>query len=386
MTGGTIVKAILGYRWLLSATVAIALLAPGTAFAKDYTVAILQSLSGPTAFVGVAVKDGATLAAEELNNQQFLGAGNTLKILIGDDGADRGQVVTMMQQYAADSDVLLVMGPTAGPIAVAGMAVANDRKLPTISTTNSLAALQVGPWGFIMTSPAAVAIPSIAGYTVEKLKAKACATVHIVDNEAHVTLQKLFEDYVVARGVKIVAREGIKGTDSDFAALATKITAMDDIDCLYLGALAPQAANVVRQLRQAGLDPKVRIVGTNALASPDLLSKGGTAVEGVYFMADWAPGGNSDDGRKFVDAYKAKFSNLPENWNAMGYSVMRVIATALKNAGAQPTRESVREALTKTKDVPVVVGRGLYSMDADRIPHYGMSVLMVKDGKFVVAP
>lgn len=64
---------------------------------------------------------------------------------------------------------------------------------------------------------------------------------------------------------------------------------------------------------------------------------------------------------------------------------MTVVATAVKAAGPNPTRESIRDALSKTKDVPVVVGAGKYSY-IDRIPNYGATFLMVKDGKFVAAP
>ena len=48
----------------------------------------------------------------------------------------------------------------------------------------------------------------------------------------------------------VSSREGIKGTDADFAVVATKVAAMKDVDYIYLGGLAPQMANVIIQLRQ----------------------------------------------------------------------------------------------------------------------------------------
>ena len=62
---------------------------------------------------------------------------------------------------------------------------------------------------------------------------------------------------------------------------------------------------------------------------------------------------------------------------------MYVVATGIKNAGANPTRETVRDAVTKTKDVPVVIGSGKYSLDTNRWPLYGISILTVKNGQFV---
>ena len=171
-------------RTILTATLpAIASLAmpplvlPSAAQARDYQVAIVQSLTGPVAFVGTAVRDGALLAIDELNKGNFLGSGNKLAAIVSDDGFERGQVVTVMQQAANNQDVLIGMGPTSGPIAMAGLAVANDRKLPTISTTNSLAAMQLGPYGFIMTSPPFVTIPVLAAHLADVLKVKNCAAI-----------------------------------------------------------------------------------------------------------------------------------------------------------------------------------------------------------------
>lgn len=61
-------------------------------------------------------------------------------------------------------------------------------------------------------------------------------------------------------------------------------------------------------------------------------------------------------------------------------------AAPTTTAGAKPTRESVRVALAKTKDVRVVVGQGRYSVDEQRVPNSGMNVLTVKNGQFVLAP
>ena len=75
-----------------------------------------------------------------------------------------------------------------------------------------------------------------------------------------------------------------------------------------------------------------------------------------------------------------------DNYGAMGYAAMRTTAAALKEAGPNPTRDSVRDALAHLKDVPTILGDGKVSYDADRSPHYGMNVLVVKDGQFVLAP
>jgi len=70
------------------------------AHAADYYVAVLHSLTGPAAPYGVPLKDGALLAVDDLNKNNFLGAGNSLKAVVGDDASDRTQTVTLVNQYA----------------------------------------------------------------------------------------------------------------------------------------------------------------------------------------------------------------------------------------------------------------------------------------------
>ena len=109
-------------------------------------------------------------------------------------------------------------------------------------------------------------------------------------------------------------------------------------------------------------------------------------MEGVYLIGDWVPGGSSELGKAFDASFQAKYGHAPDNWNAVGYGGMRVMANAIKNAGPNPTREGIRDALTVTKDVEVVVGQGNYTVDEQRVPRPGMNVLTIKDGAFVLAP
>lgn len=355
------------------------------ATAAEYTVVVMQSLTGGAAFIGVPQKDAMVLAAEEINRNQELGAGNTLKVVVVDDANDRGQSLSLLTRFAADPKVLMVLGPTSGAVAPAVAQAANDLKVPLLTGSNSTDVLKAGPWSSILTQTPSVTSPYIAQYAADKLKVKNCAVIGISDVEVYLTLQKVFEDTVKARGVRINSVDAIKGTDSDFSALATKVVAGDQ-DCVFISASAPQAANIIIQLRQAGLDPKTRILGHNALSSPQFLERGGKAVDGTFLIGDWLPGGSDEFSRAFAGAFKAKYKSDADNWAAVGYGIMRIAKAALVNAGPNPTRESVRLALAKTKDVPVVVGKGRFTLDEKRQPQSGMFVLTVQSGQFVLAP
>lgn len=367
------------------AAASILLLGATLGQAAEYKVVVLQSLTGGAAFIGAPMRDGAVLAAEEINRKQELGAGNTIKVEIADDATDRNQTLSLIKRYAADPTVLAIMGPTSGAVAVAGAAAANDLKIPLLATSNSMDVLKAGPWSHILTQPGDVTMPFIANYAIDKLAVKNCTVIGLHDVEIYLSMQRVFENIIKQRGAKVGSVEAIKGSDSDFSALATKVVNANP-DCVFISATAPQSANLIIQLRNAGLDPKTRVLGHNAFSSSQLVDRGGKAVEGVYFIGDWVPGGTDDFSRAFAASFRAKHKAEADNWAAVGYGGMRIMANAIKNAGANPSRDSVRAALGRTKDVPVVIGQGKYSMNAERVPFSGMRVMQVKNGKFELAP
>ena len=352
--------------------------------AADRKIVILQALTGGAAFVGVPATEGMKFAADELNARNFLGGGDKIVFEVADSASARPQAMAAVTRYAADPSVLFILGPTTAPESIPSAGVANDAKIGMKAMTNAVALLAAGPWGFISAQPPAITMPQLGDYAVDVAKAKACATIRFSDNEAYVDLERMFVEHTEKRGLKFVDRSGVKQADSDFSTIATRIVAAKP-DCVVLFTLGPSAANLAIQLKQAGLPANVKLIGQSGLSSPQLVQIGGAAVEGLVFSSDWTPGGNTPAAQAFAAAYKAKTGKDADNWAALGYSYMTVVAHAIKGASPNPTREKIRDALTKTKDVPVVVGTGKYSY-VDRIPTYGSVFLMVKDGKFVAAP
>lgn len=358
-------------------------LAAHAAQAADRKIVILQALTGGAAFVGVPASDGMKFAADELNAKGFLGA-DKIVVEVADSASARPQAMAAVTRYASDPSVLFILGPTTAPEAIPSAGVANDAKIGMKAMTNAVALLNAGPWGFISAQPPLITMPQLGDYAMDVAKVKSCATVRFTDNEAYVDLERIFVEHTEKRGMKIVDRSGIKQADSDFSTVATRIVASKP-DCVMLFTLGPSAANMAIQLKQAGLPANVKLIGQTGLSSPQLVQIGGAAVEGLVFNSDWTPGGSTPAAQAFAAAYKAKTGKDADNWAALGYSYMTVVAHAIKAAGPNPTREGIRDALAKTKDIPVVIGTGKYSY-VNRIPTYGSVFLMVKDGKFVPAP
>jgi branched-chain amino acid transport system substrate-binding protein len=83
-------------------------------------------------------------------------------------------------------------------------------------------------------------------------------------------------------------------------------------------------------------------------------------------------------------AYEAEYKTPPENaFAALGYDTVKLIADSIKRAGSDDPK-AILEALSKTKDLASVTGAITYQ-PGSRIPQKGVTVILVKDGKFTLA-
>lgn len=358
----------------------------GLAFAqsKEIPVGVFNSLTGTYAFGGVPIQNGMRLALEEAN-QKGLPGGNKIKILEGDTAADKAQAIALASQFGRRDKALMVMGPTNSFEAIAAGPVVNELQMPMFAIGSSNAILATGPWAFKVQAQGADIMGFLAKYVAEKSGIKKIALVFDQGSDGIIEQKNAFRDAVKAGGVAIDSENGILTSESNFLALATKL-ASADIDAVYVGAPPEITANLAIQLRQAGMPAKVRVVGPSSLASQKYIKTGGSAVEGSIIVADYAVNSKNPLNAAFVDAYKARYKETPDNWAAMGYTLGQIGVQAIRNAGPAPDRAKVRAELEKINNVPVVMGNGTWVKDKDRHPNYGGVMLTVKNGELALLP
>ncbi|CAN7480135.1 ABC transporter substrate-binding protein [Variovorax sp. LjRoot130] len=373
-------------HWLLATMTAVAAGATGTAWAQgaELTVGVFNATTGVYAFGGVPIQNAMRLAIEQANKQGLPG-GARIKMVEGDTAGDKAQTINLINQFARRDNAILLLGPTTSVEAVSGAPVSNALQIPMISTSSSAEILDAGPWSFKVGAQATQTTGRLGRYAVEKLGVKRALVVFDQGNEGYIAQKNAMRDALKSSGAQILAEEGIQASDSNFLPLATKIAAQD-VDAVFIAAPAELSANFFTQLLQAGVNPKTRFMGPASLASQGFIKAGGKAVENAYVVADYAATSANPVNAAFTEAYKARYGTAPDNWAAMGYSTALIGIQALRNAGPNPDRAKVRAELAKSSKVPVVIGDGLWTLDAGRQPSYGAAILQVKNGAFVSAP
>lgn len=350
--------------------------------AQEQVIGIPMAVTGPYAFVGVPVRNGIVMGLEEADAAGRLG-GTKLKLVLEDTASDKAQAISLTNRMAVRDKVLIMIGPTSSIEATAAAPVANDLQMPMFSSAVSPDVTKAGKWSFKVTASPAVIMTALGEYVLAKMKPKTAVMVFIRDNDGFIGQKNSLRDALKAGGVSILSEESVTSGDADFTALATKLVAAK-ADVIYLSMGAEAGAALIIQTKQSGLAPTTRFIAPPGMASQQFMKVGGSAVEGVTMVADYFAGGGELN-QRFVANYEKRYGTKPDNWAAVGYSMGLIAANAIRTASPNPDRARVRDALEKTKDFPMLLGNGKWTLDANRNPYYGAAVITVKGGVFVLA-
>jgi branched-chain amino acid transport system substrate-binding protein len=314
---------------------AIMLALAGNAFAQEQVVKIGQTgpLSGPNAFAGKDNENGTRLALEELNAKKIKIAGKTLKfeLVSEDDQCDPKSGVSVAQKMV-DSGIKYVMGPYCSGVAIPTSRVYDEGGV-LVSTVGTNPKVTDGGYKNIFRIVAGdnQIGSGMASYAAKVLKAK---TVAVIDDRTAFGqgLAAEFMKEAKNQGLTVVAQEYTTDKSTDFSAILTSIKAKKP-EVIFYGGYAPQAAPMVRQMKQLAVTAKM--LGGDTLCSPEMGKLGGDAVNDVVFCAQ---GGamldKSTDGPAFKAKYKKRFNQDADVYAASFYDQAMFVAQSMGKVGS----------------------------------------------------
>ncbi len=98
-------------RVMIKLAVVLLPVAATAAAAEDVVVGAQFPLSAPMASYSVPfLRQGAETARDRMLNEQVLGPGRTLKLLLEDNAGDRNQAISLMNRFASSDNVLAAFG------------------------------------------------------------------------------------------------------------------------------------------------------------------------------------------------------------------------------------------------------------------------------------
>lgn len=338
-------------------------------------IGFFASMTGAQASFGNDAIRGAQLAVDEINRAGGV-LDHPLKLVVKDTQSRADETVVVVNQLLQEDKVAALIGEIATDRSLAAAPIAQQHGVPMItpgSTNETVTA--VGDFIFRICYTDAFQASVMARFA-RSINAEKAAVLYDPSQPYSAGLAESFKKDFLANGGKIVAEEFTRAGDQDFSVQLNAIKARLP-EIIFLPSYYPEAALVIRQARQAGID--VPFLGTDGWDSPEFLKIGGEAVNNCYFSCHFAAGGQSAENKRFTAAFTEKFDVPPPPLAALAYDAVHLTADALKRAGsAEP--QALREALAATSGFPAVTGT--ITLDTKRNPTKPGVVIRVEDGAF----
>jgi branched-chain amino acid transport system substrate-binding protein len=339
----------------------------------------VDPLTGGVSQFGIGCHRGFVLAFEQLNADGGI-LGQKIELVTEDDQSKPGQSATAVRKLITQDKVVAILGDATSSATLEAAPIAQSDKIPMITPTATNPRItEVGDFIFRVCFLDEFQGRVLARFAREKLKAQRVFTLTDVKQDYSVDLLKFFKDEFTKLGGTIVGEQSYSTGDIDFRAQLTPIRGAKP-DAVYVPGYYQEAALIVKQGRQIGLT--MPFIGCDGWANQALIAIGGKAIDGCFFTNHFSPDDQSPIVKSFVAKYQEKYGSLPDTFAALGYDAARLLADAIRRAGA-PNSQAVRDALATTAGFPGVTGK--ISLDADRNASKPGLIVTVKQGKFEIA-
>jgi len=191
--------------------------------------------------------------------------------------------------------------------------------------------------------------PAAAVYMIRDLKMKKIA---VFDDGT--TGPRGVADAYEAQGKKMgatVLRFVIRAGDKDFRSILGTIP--KDVDGIYAGIWAPDAALIAKQLADVGL--KLRMVGPDGQYEPvDYIQASAGAAEGNYVTFLVPDIRKIPQAADFVKSFEAKYGTL-SSYGPLAYEAANILLTAIQKVG-KADRAAIRDAVRATSNFQGILG------------------------------
>src|SRR2546421_222141 len=278
---------------------------PAAAQQGPIKIAGLVELSGTGTTSGTNFNDGVKLAVKEIN-----AAGGILGRKVeytANDTQSQPQTAKALAVKAIDDGAYVVMGPVFSGSILVSMAETRRAEIPNFTGGEAAPITQQGnPYIFRTSFTQAAAMPKVARYIKDTVKAKTLALIW-VNNDFGKGGRDVFVKTIEPLGIKVVADISTDPGQVDFSGAVLKAR-QANADALFVYCNEEESARALRELKKQGYDKP--IIGETVLTSQKVIELAGDAANGaVAHVGLTADGPNAlirDFARRFQKEYKYK--------------------------------------------------------------------------------
>jgi branched-chain amino acid transport system substrate-binding protein len=363
-------------QFLVPAAFAAALAVAGSAAAAPIKIGLVSTLSGPSAALGVHMRDGFMLGLKHAGGQ--LGGVETEVVTVDDElKPDVGveKVKSLLERDRVDivAGVVFsnVMGAIAKPVTDAEVFLISGNAGPS-----TLAGQGCSPYFF---------------------------SVSWQNDQMHEVLGKHAQDKGYGR-VFLMAPNYQAGKDSlagfkrhfkgeivdevytqlgqlDFSAELARIAAAKP-DAVFTFMPGGMGVSLVKQYRQAGLADTTPFLSAFTVDETTLPATQADAL-GMFSASQWTPGMDNEANKKFVADYEAEYGYVPSLYSSQGYDLAMLIDSAVRKVNGDLSDKAAFRAALEAAEFTSV--RGDFRFNTNHFPiqdFYLVEAVMRDDGKY----
>lgn len=360
----------------------------GGGAADTVKVGVVAELTGDIPAVGASCKNAAEMAVQEVNDAGGLEIGGKkykVELFIEDNAGKADQSASAAQKLITQQNVVAIIGPNASRYAIPASEVAESSKVVLISpwSTNPKTTLDAktnAPKKYVFRACFIDPFQGrvVAKFALDNLATKKAAVLYDVASDYNKGIAEFFKKTYEENGGQVVAFETYTTGDKDFSAQLTKIKDTQP-EVIFLPNYYSEVPLQIQQAHRLGIT--VPFLGSDSWGSAELIQLCGKDCEGYYFSTHYAPDAATPVAIKFIDAYKTKYGQTPDDVAALTYDAFGLFYQAIKAAG-KIDRQAVRDALAVIPKYEGVTGT-MQFQEGSGDPIKSAVILQIKDGKFV---
>ena len=344
---------------LLAAAAALTV-AAGAGAADKVKIGFVSTLSGPSAALGVDIRDAFQLAVK-LNGGKL--GGLPAEVLVGDDQFKPEVGRQLAEKFVKLDKVDLLTGYVFSNIMLASIPVAFENKIIYVSPNaapSPLAGKDCNPNFF------AVAWPNDAYHEA--------AGKHATD-KGYKSTYLIAPNYQAGKDSLAGFKRFYKGAIAeevytklgqlDYAAELAQVRAKKP-EALYIFLPGGMGINFIKQFVAAGLSKDIQLITPGFGSDQDVIRPVGEAMLGLFDTSHWAIDFDNPANRKFVAEFEKAYKRLPSVFAAQGYDTAMLIDSAVREAkGKVNDADAMRKALKAAKFQSV---RGAFKFNRNNYP------------------
>ncbi len=302
-------------------------------------IATLVELSGAGATSGTNFKNGIELAVREINAAGGI-LGRKIETSISDTQSNPG-VAKGLAQKAVDDDVFAVFGPVFSGSIMVSMAETRRAEVPNFTGGEAAAITKQGnPYIFRTSFTQDTAMPKVARYIAQNLKAKTVALIYVNNDYGKGGRESLMAA-LEPLGVKVIADISTDQNQIDFSAPVLKAK-QANADVVFVYTNEEESARALRELRKQGVTRP--IVGETTLVGQKVIELAGEAANGAVAHVGLTVDAPSPAMKAFNAKFQKEYKYVTDHNGIKGYTGIYILKAAIEKVG-RFDRKAVAAAL-----------------------------------------